>query len=169
MQQLIQSIILKGNDEFLSSPEIPQSTTTIHKKKFDELQQISVEIVAEPYVVDAHGTWYSEETVKKGYESFDLALKEGRAKPNLFHYQDDDGSNLKIVDHYIMPCDCIVGSTPVKKGTWLLEMQYLSKELWDKRTIPKKREDGSEYLEIAGLSLFGMGIINPPKAKSEVI
>ena len=168
MQSFIKHIILKGNDETLSSPQTSDiSTNPISKKKFDVVQRISVEIVAEPLVVDAHGTWYSEETVQAGKDSFDLALKEGRAKPNLFHHMDDDGTNLEIVKHYIMPCDCSIGNTPVKAGTWVMEMKWHNEELWKKRTVPVKREDGSEYLEIAGLSLFGMGVINDPKIKDE--
>lgn len=130
-------------------------------KQFKEDERISVEILAEPNFPDAHGEFYSEETVLNGYQSFDKALKEGRAKPNIFHLKDDDGSNLQIVNHYVMPCDCIIGETPVVKGTWIMEMKWLNESLWKKRTVPL--EDGT--YEIAGLSLRGWGRKIPPEQK----
>lgn len=134
------------------------------KKSHDFENKIAVEIVAEPYTPDAHGHWYSKETVEKGYQSFDKAWKEGRLNMNLFHsYDDVSKNNVELIKHYVVPFDCEVNGQKVKEGTWVAEVKYHNEELFKMRTIP---DENGEYA-IAGLSLKGWGKINDPKKKGE--
>ena len=130
------------------------------KKSHDLEQQISVEIVAEPEAPDAHGHWYSKETVQKGYESADKAWKEGRLNMNLFHeYDDTSRQNVELLKHYIVHFDCEVNGQNVKEGTWCAEIKWHNSELFKHRVT--LRDDGTTL--IAGLSLKGWGKVNPPK------
>jgi len=130
----------------------PPEDTLIKQLKQEE--RISVEIIAEPYVVDAHGHWYSEETVKQGYQDFDEVLKTDGIPMNLFHVKDVEDGSITLKDHYVLPCDCTIGVTPVKKGTWVAEVQ------WDEKTWPMRSTplDNGHY-ECEGLSIKGWGTI----------
>lgn len=127
-----------------------ESSTVI--EKFKGAEQVSVEIVYEPNVLDAHGEWMSEETISKACENFNKNLKTGNAKPNLFHVKNET-EKLEILRTYILPCEATIGETLVKKGTWIAEMKWHDDKLWKQRTVPN--EEG--VLEIAGISLGGMG------------
>ena len=130
------------------------------RKAHDYEQQISVEIIAEPLTPDAHGHWYSKETVEKGMMSFDKAWREGRLPMNLYHgYDDKDAEYLELVKHYIVPFDCEINGESVKEGTWIAEVHWKSETLWKQRTEVK--EDGTT--EIGGLSIKGWGVVNAPK------
>lgn len=130
------------------------------RKSNDIQNRISVEIIAEPESPDAHGQWYSKETIEKGMLSADKAWREGRLNMNLFHaYDDIDKSHVELIKHYIVPFDCTVNGESVKEGSWVGEVKWHNQELFEKRTIPS--EDGT--LEIAGLSLRGWGKVHSPK------
>jgi hypothetical protein len=133
-------------------------------KQFQEEQRISVEIICEPYIPDAHGHWYRPETLEKAREDW-LAVEEetGEKIPmNLFHIKDVEGTQLELVKHYIMPTDAIIGDTLVKEGTWVAEVKWNDINLWSMRTVPT--EEGT--LEIAGVSPRFWGTVNPPKNKN---
>lgn len=130
------------------------------RKSHDYTEQISVEILAEPYSPDAHGHWYSEETIKKGYHNAVKAQEEGRLNMNLFHAYDDKGQKyLRLEKQYLVDEETEYNGELVKKGSWVAEVKWLDDGLWKKRTTPL--EDGMP--EIAGLSLRGWGVINSPK------
>ncbi|ADX87942.1 hypothetical protein [Vibrio phage JSF2] len=130
------------------------------KKSHDYKNQISVEIIAEPFTPDAHGMYYSDTTIEKGYQSFDKAWKEGRLSMNLFHQIDDvDKKYVELLKHYIVPFDCEVNGQKVKAGTWCAEVKFHDSTLWKARTTPL--EDGTT--EIAGLSIRGWGVVNDPR------
>jgi len=127
---------------------------TMIQKSNDIEQRITVEIVAEPFVPDAHNEYYSAATVAKGFESADKAWKEGRLNMNLFHQYDDvNKSNIELIKQYLVPFDCEVNGQVVKEGTWVAEVKWHNESLWKMRT--EQLEDGTT--EIAGLSLFGWG------------
>lgn len=137
--------------------DIQKSSEIEVKKSHDFEQQISVEVIAEPFTPDYHGQYYSDVTIKKGKESFDKAVSEGRLSMNLFHQVDDkEGKHIQLLDNYIVPFDCEVNGQEVKKGSWIGEVKWNSVSLWKMRT--EILEDGST--EIAGLSLRGWGKIN---------
>ena len=134
------------------------------KKSHDLVQQISVEIVAEPYIEDAHGQWYSKETVQKGFESAVRAVEEGRLNMNLFHEIDDTSKdNIELLKQYIVPFDCEVNGQKVVEGSWIAEVKWHNKELWKMRT--ELNEKGE--LEIAGLSLRGWGTVYKEESEEE--
>lgn len=131
------------------------------RKSHDHTEQISVEILAEPYSPDAHGHWYSEETIKKGYQNAVKAQEEGRLNMNLFHaYDDKDQKYLRLEKQYLVDEESEYNGELVKKGSWVAEVKWLDNELWKKRITPL--EDGMP--EIAGLSLRGWGVINSPQS-----
>ncbi|AGN51484.1 hypothetical protein VPLG_00045 [Vibrio phage eugene 12A10] len=133
-------------------------------KQFQTEEQISVEIICEPNVPDAHGHWYRPETLVNARADW-LALEEetGEKIPmNLFHMKDVGGSQLELIKHYIMPTDATIGDTLVKEGTWVGEIKWHTEELWKMRTVPM--EDGT--LEIAGVSPKFWGHVCDPKNKN---
>ncbi|QZI87132.1 hypothetical protein MYOV085v1_p0113 [Vibrio phage 355E48.1] len=151
---------IEGQDDNLLSKSSKENYDTLIKQLKKE-ERISVEIIAEPYVVDAHGHWYSEETVKQGYQDFDEVLKSEGIPMNLFHVKDVDDGSITLKDHYVLPCECTIGDTVVKKGTWVAEVQ------WDEKTWPMRStplENG--HYEFEGLSIKGWGHIvdNPLKS-----
>lgn len=170
--KLIKSQLLKEDDNINSSPpateESPDNVIVIDKtvdttlpeeslpstiiKKFKTDEQISVEIVYEPEVLDAHGEWMSADTIEKAKDNFNKNLASGNAKPNLFHLAPET-EKLEILKTYTMPCECTIGETVVKSGTWVAEVKWHDDLLWKQRTVPN--EDG--VLAIAGLSMQGMG------------
>ena len=128
--------------------------STLVKKSNDIEQRITVEIVAEPFVPDAHNEYYSADTVAKGFESADKAWKDGRLNMNLFHQYDDvTKSNVELIKQYLVPFNCEVNGEVVKEGTWCAEVKWHNIQLWKQRT--ELLEDGTTA--IAGLSLFGWG------------
>lgn len=130
------------------------------RKSHDYKERISVEVLAEPNTPDAHGHWYSEETIQKGFESADKAWKDGRLNMNLFHaYDDVEKKHLRLENHYLTTEDQDYNGELVKKGSWISEVKWLNEDLWKRRITPL--EDGMP--EIAGLSLRGWGTINTPK------
>lgn len=149
----------KVEEDIKKASESAETSVEI-KKSHDYENQISVEIIAEPFVPDAHDMYYSEETIVKGMGSFDKAWKEGRLNMNLFHQVDDvEKKHLELLKHYIVPFDCEVNGQKVKAGTWCGEIKWHNKELWKART--EVLEDGTT--EIAGLSIRGWGDVHPPK------
>lgn len=136
-------------------------------KSHDHEQRITVEVIAEPWVLDAHGNWYSYDTiVKQGYPSFDKNWKEGNLPMNLFHEVDDEsGEFVKLLSHDIMPIDAIVPNPvtgkayPIKKGTWIACVKWNHEGLWRQRTEIVDRPDGTKGSLIGGLSIKGWGSI----------
>lgn len=134
-------------DSKLNNSDIEKSTITqdIEEKK------ISVDVVYEPDVKDAHNNWMSAETLEKACEDFNKNLKEGNVSANLFHQENTD--KFEIVKSWIHKgFDCTVDASgePVKEGSWLVETRFIDDKLWEakKKGIVK------------GVSIFGYGIIN---------
>lgn len=130
------------------------------QKSHDQEKRITVEVICEPLVPDAHDDYYTKETIEKGFESFDKAWKEGRLPMNLFHaYDDHDKQHVELLKHYLVPFDCQVPNprtgelTDVKEGTWIAEVKWHNEDLWKQRTT--LREDGTTA--IGGLSIRGWG------------
>ncbi len=153
LYQAFKSFLVKSVNEdkpVEKSTKVDDTSTVI--KKFKQTEQVSVEIIYEPEVLDAHGEWMSEDTIVKACANFNKNLESGNAKPNLFHLKSET-EKLEILRTYVLPCECTIGETVVKKGTWVGEIKWHDGNLWKQRTVPN--EDG--VLAIAGLSLGGMG------------
>lgn len=150
----------KVTTDIQKSQELVEDKSVEITKAHDFNNQISVEIVAEPNVPDAHDMYYSEATVMEGYQSLDKAWKEGRLNMNLFHQVDDvEKKHVELLKHYIVPFDCDVNGQKVKEGTWVAEVKFHNNDLWKARTTIL--EDGTT--EIAGLSIRGWGTVHAPK------
>lgn len=134
--EIIKGVTLEG---------MPDSDKLI-MKAIDEVQQIAVDIIAEPNKLDAHGEWYSKETLVKACENFNKNLLTGNVTPNLYHVQAET-EKLQILKTFIVPCDCTIGEQEVSEGTWVSEMKYIDKALWDKKVSG----------EILGISIGAMG------------
>lgn len=100
-------------------------------KAFDEDQMIAVEVVYEPFSLDAHGEWASEETIKKACDNFNKSYEKGVCHLNLFHMQDTD--KLELLKSYVCDKPTLIGDYEVKKGTWIIEYKFLDENLWELR------------------------------------
>lgn len=161
MFQAFKAFLLQNKEEVSKAEvtevaEVEENSTLI--KQFKKQEQVSVEIVYEPDVLDAHGEWMSEDTLVKACENFNKNLEAGNATPNLFHLKAET-EKLEILRTYVLPCECTIGETLVKKGTWVAEMKWHDDNLWKQRTVP----DEKGVLAIAGISLGGRGIKHNPQ------
>tara|TARA_R110002096_G_scaffold367773_1_gene561006 strand:+ start:453 stop:965 length:513 start_codon:yes stop_codon:yes gene_type:complete len=154
LYQSFKSMIMKRQKEenvgVEEAPEKVINDTVIKRFKVEE--RISVEIIYEPNVLDAHGEWMSEDTLSKACENFNKNLAAGNAKPNLFHIKDET-EKLEILRTYTLPCECTIGDTLVKQGTWVAEIKWHDKALWKQRTVP----DENGVLAISGTSIGALG------------
>ncbi len=107
-------------------------------KAVNEEERVSVEVIYEPYVVDAHGEYMSAETIRDACDNFNSNLEKGHIIANKYHSKDSDGSympteDFTIIKSYVMPVDCVVGETPISAGTWLAELQWNNDSSWNAR------------------------------------
>ena len=133
--------VIKGD-----TPKGMPNSNKLIMKAIDEVQQIAFDIIAEPNKLDAHGEWYSAETLVKACDNFNTNLKSGNVTPNLYHVQ-AESEKLQILKTFIVPVDCMIGEQEVVEGTWVSEMKYLDKSLWDMKVSG----------EILGVSVGCMG------------
>lgn len=121
------------------------------EKQADKEEQISVEVVYEPDVKDAHGQWMSKETIEKACENFNENLALGEVSANLFHLENTDKFEIKKTWIH-KGFDCVVAGSgeEVKEGTWIAEIHYKDDKLW------QAKKQGI----VKGVSVFGYGIIN---------
>jgi hypothetical protein len=133
--------VVKGD-----TPQGMPNSNKLIMKAIDEVQQIAFDVIAEPNKLDAHGEWYSAETLVKACDNFNTNLKSGNVTPNLYHAQ-AESEKLKILKTFIVPVDCIIGEQEIGEGTWVSEMKYIDKALWDMKVSG----------EILGVSIGCMG------------
>lgn len=130
-----ESLIEKGFDEnnaitIAKSKVISKSLIPTSNLVKD--QQISYEIIYEPYSLDAHGNWASCETLQKAMENYNNNNSLGTVSENLFHLQPTD--SFTIIKTYIQPeLDVIVQSTgqEIKAGTWVGIVKYNDSKIWE--------------------------------------
>ena len=120
-----------------------------------EEEQIALELIYEPNVPDAHRQYMSEDTIEKGCQNFEENRKKGVVKANLFHVKATD--DIEILRTFTMPIESEIGGYKVTKGTWLGEMKYISKSLWE------ARKAGT----LAGVSIGGRGVVHEAKVKQK--
>ena len=105
-------------------------------------KQIVYGVVLEPETVDSQGDIYSATEIESACHLY------------LEHFQDIhhmhmtalSEDSVRIVESYIAPCDFVMGTEPVKTGTWVLALHVLNDELW------AQIKDG----RLTGLSIGGM-------------
>ncbi|ATN93383.1 hypothetical protein [Pseudoalteromonas phage J2-1_QLiu-2017] len=141
--------------ELLDNPTQADDSVTEEESlvKFKGEEKVSLEIVYEPYKLDAHNQWMSAETIEAAKENFNLNLAQGNLPANLFHSFDVGSDTIEILRTYTVPVDCIIGEEKVVQGTWIAELKWHNDTLWKMRTEPN--EDG--VLEIAGVSIGALG------------
>lgn len=152
-----------GNIKDDSSHDIvkssPVSTSELNLfKAVNHEEQITLEVVYEPYKPDAHGEWMSEETIRKACDNFNDNLSKGVVQPNLFHLQDAP-DQIQILKTYIIDEEMVFDSRgeqiTVSEGTWVAEIKYLNKNLWELRKAGV----------IGGLSIGAKGVVHKPRAE----
>ena len=126
----IKTFIMQNKEDFKEIMSESEDLSQVVIKALNEDERIAIEVIYEPNTPDLHGQWMSEETVEKACENFNKNLSEGNVKPNLFHVQNAE-DKLEILRTYIIPTDCYIGDTPIKKGTWIGEMYYKDEKLWE--------------------------------------
>lgn len=98
-------------------------------------------IVYEPDVPDLQGDVMNEEEIQKAAylfmeksQAFDVSHKGSKI-------------NVKILENYLAPQDIVIEGRAITKGTWLLTLRILNKEVWE------KIKDG----DLQGYSMAGTG------------
>lgn len=134
-------------------------TKQIIKAVNEELKQ-SIEVVYEPYELDAQEQWMRPSEIRKACENFNANLEAGNILPNMFHSTDDEGSytkteNFSVIKSWINEVDCVVGGQPVKEGTWICKLQWYDDSAWELRK-------SNTY---QGVSIGALGKINKPDSE----
>lgn len=132
------------------------NTTPIIKALNIELME-SVEVVYEPYKLDAQEQWMRPETIRKACENFNTNLTAGIVKANLFHSKGEDGNYTSteaftIVKSWINEVDSVIGDQLVPEGTWIAKLKWNDQDAWE------KRKSGI----LKGVSLGALGTIKEP-------
>ena len=97
-------------------------------------------IVYEPQVEDSQGDFASAEEIEYACHRF---LEDY----NLISYMHQEiTKRVKVIENYIAPVDCVIGTQPVKKGSWVLGVHIEDPEIW------KQVESG----ELTGFSMEGV-------------
>lgn len=135
-----------------------KGTRQIIKAVDEELMQ-SIEIVYEPYELDAQNQWMSPETIVKACKNFNDNLESGNLRPNMYHSKDEDGiysstDSFTILKSWVSEVDCSIGGQDVKESTWICKLQWNNPEVWE------LRKNGT-YL---GVSIGANGVINKPQS-----
>ena len=111
-------------------------------KASDEKQTLTG-VVLQPEVVDGQGDIIGadviEDTAHKYLARYNKATKLG-LRHNSFKPSDFD-----LYESYIAPCDLVINSRTVKKGSWIMVVKVLSAKVW------KAVKDG----ELTGFSIGG--------------
>jgi hypothetical protein len=132
------------------------NTKPIIKAVNDELME-SIEVVYEPYELDAQEQWMSPETIRKACDNFNMNLEKGVVQPNLFHSKDDEGNYttteaFTIEKSWINEVESVIGEQVVPEGTWICKLKWNNEEVWEKRKAGI----------LKGVSLGAVGTIKPP-------
>jgi len=106
--------------------------------KTNKDEQIVTGVVYSPNEVDAQGDEMDSDEVRKA--AYDYMLYSQNFK--IMH---KEKTVAKVIESFIAPVDYNVGGEKVKKGSWVMAVKILAKELW------KKIKDG----EINGFSIGG--------------
>ncbi len=98
-------------------------TFAVKKAKNEELKQVLF-IAMVPDETDLHGDTTSAVEVSKACHNFNMYCR----KANLFHLVETD--SFSIVESYIAPVDFVLGEKIVKAGTWLVNLQVHTEDVW---------------------------------------
>lgn len=96
---------------------------TIVKSVDDQLKQATF-LAMSPDEPDLHGDITSEEEVRKAKENFNAYC----TTCSLMHLVETNG--FSVIESYITPADMILNDEFIKKGAWLMKLQFHNDELW---------------------------------------
>lgn len=122
-------------------------------KALDEDLMQAVEVVYEPFKLDAHGQWMSDTTVKSMAKQLWEGYEEGEITLNLFHMEDVGPEQVELTKVEVLEDERQYGDNVVPKGTAIAYLQYHDKALWKMR----------KEQQIGGLSVGGWSQVNIPK------
>jgi|GEM_PF-617495 len=131
--------LLPKTGESEVSKEVEKFISVYQFDKADKDEQIVCGIVYEPDEVDAQGDFANEVEIKKAAYKF----MENVQKFKVMHK--GNKVKVKVLESYIAPSDFTIMSKSVKKGSWLITVRVLDKEIW------KAVQDG----ELTGFSMAG--------------
>lgn len=113
-----------------------------------EEERRCLQVIMEPYKRDAHDNWYTTDTIKKGYESYEK--NKDSIPANLFHLVDTE--SFTVDNTFLLEEDTLfeaIDETLVK-GTWMAWTHYSDEEVWE------LKKSG----EIGGLSPSCLGSVD---------
>ena len=94
-------------------------------KAVDEELKQAMFIAMVPDEVDLHGDVTTEAEVRKACHNFNSSCM----KANLFHLVETD--TFSIAESFIAPSEFVLGEKIIKKGTWLVNLQIHSDDVWE--------------------------------------
>ena len=109
--------------EVNTEDELSWMKLQVNKSTNEELKQV-LYVAMCPDEVDLHGDITTADEVRKACHNFNMHCM----KANLFHLVETD--TFTIAESYIAPIDFILGEKIVKAGTWLVNLQVLSDDVW---------------------------------------
>lgn len=110
-------------DEVNTEDNLSWMKLQVNKSTNEELKQV-LYVAMCPDEVDLHGDVTTADEVRKACHNFNMHCM----KANLFHLVETD--TFAIAESYIAPIDFILGEKIVKAGTWLVNLQVLSDDVW---------------------------------------
>ncbi len=137
---------LKG-DKVEDEKDLIESPDEVNKvvKSVNLEERKCLEVMFEANKTDAHGNWYTEETIQKGRESY----LSNEVPSNLFHMTEANG--FVVEETFILEEDTTYDTeVTVSKGSMLGWVHYADEELWE---LKKSNELG-------GLSPAFLGDVN---------
>jgi DNA adenine methylase len=118
-------------------------------KREDE-KQIVTGIVLEPDEVDAQGDTIGPEPIERTAHNF-LARYNRETQLGVMHKMFEN-QGIELVESWVSPHDFSIGTSVVKKGSWLMSVRVKSADLW------KRIKQG----EINGFSIGGIATVVAP-------
>jgi len=123
-EQILKSYTRTITDtEVNTEDELSWMKLQVNKSTNEELKQV-LYVAMCPDEVDLHGDITTADEVRKACHNFNMHCM----KANLFHLVETD--TFTIAESYIAPIDFILGEKIVKAGTWLVNLQVLSDDVW---------------------------------------
>jgi hypothetical protein len=114
-------------------PNKPEAEVAV-VKSVDQMQKRALFVVLEPQdedgmTADLHGDWYDEETIRKACHDYNKHCEQ----VGILHKDVASEDEVEVQESYIAPCDFTTEYGDfVKKGSWLMWLQFKSDDLWDK-------------------------------------
>ena len=94
-----------------------------------DAQQIVTGVVLVPNKVDAQGDIISPEAIERA--AFDFAQRYGKdSKIGYMHRE--FGRDLRMIESYIAPADMNLDGYKVPKGSWVMSVKVIDKDVWSK-------------------------------------